>query len=146
MPTIKIPITTDFIELNQLLKLAGLASSGGGGKALVAAGGISVDGAAELRKTAKIRAGQVVKCGEARIRVIAAGATAETGAATGAHAGVRSGVGAGVGAGVRSGVGASVGVGAVDSTKKPTKSTAKRTPIAAPRPAWAGKTIRRKAK
>lgn len=130
MPTIKIPITTDFIELNQLLKLAGLASSGGAGKALVAAGGISVDGAAELRKTAKIRAGQVVKCGEARIRVIAAGATAETGAATGAHAGVRS----------------SVGVGAVDSTKKPTKSTAKRTPIAAPRPAWAGKTIRRKAK
>ena len=45
MPTIKIPITTDFIELNQLLKLAGLASSGGGGKALVAAGGITVDGA-----------------------------------------------------------------------------------------------------
>ena len=75
MPTIKIPITTDFIELNQLLKLAGLASSGGGGKALVAAGGITVDGAAELRKTAKIQAGQVVMAGEARIRVIAAVAT-----------------------------------------------------------------------
>jgi len=71
MPTIKIPITTEHIELNQLLKLAGLASSGGGGKALVAEGRVTVDGAAELRKTAKIRAGQVVMCGEARIRVVA---------------------------------------------------------------------------
>jgi ribosome-associated protein len=71
MQMLKIPISTEYIELNQLLKLAGLASSGGGGKALVATGGVMVDGATELRKTAKIRVGQVVTAGDARICVIA---------------------------------------------------------------------------
>lgn len=75
MPAIKIALTTEYIELNQLLKLAGLAGSGGAGKALVAAGGIKVDGREELRKTCKIRPGQVVKIGETRIRVVAAGGT-----------------------------------------------------------------------
>ena len=69
---IRIQLTGDYIELNQLLKLAGLATSGGGGKAMVAAGGVRVDGKEELRKTSKIRAGQVVKAGDTRIRVIAA--------------------------------------------------------------------------
>ena len=50
----------EFVELNQLLKLIGLCDSGGAGKALVASGVVSVDGAVELRKTAKIRAGQRV--------------------------------------------------------------------------------------
>ena len=65
-------LTKDFIELNQLLKLNGLCASGGAGKALVAAGGVSVDGAIELRKTCKIRAGQVIRCDGVRIHVIAA--------------------------------------------------------------------------
>ena len=69
---IRIQLTGEYIELNQLLKLAGLATSGGGGKAMVAAGGVRVDGKEELRKTCKIRAGQVVKAGDTRIRVIAA--------------------------------------------------------------------------
>ena len=60
----------DFVELNQLLKLVGLAESGGAGKALVASGVVRVDGAPELRKTAKIRAGQEVRVGGARIRVL----------------------------------------------------------------------------
>jgi ribosome-associated protein len=60
----------EFVELNQLLKLAGLCSSGGAGKALVAEGVVSVDGAVELRKTCKIRAGQVVGVGDVRIRVV----------------------------------------------------------------------------
>jgi ribosome-associated protein len=60
----------DFIELHQLLKLSGLADSGGAGKALVASGAVSVDGRQELRKTAKIRAGQCVSVGQVRIRVI----------------------------------------------------------------------------
>lgn len=51
-----------YIELCQLLKLAGLADSGGAGKHLVAAGEVSVDGKPESRKTAKIRAGQSVAC------------------------------------------------------------------------------------
>jgi len=60
----------DYIELHQLLKLSGLADSGGAGKALVASGAVSVDGRQELRKTAKIRAGQCVSVGQVRIRVV----------------------------------------------------------------------------
>nr|WP_298122036.1 RNA-binding S4 domain-containing protein [uncultured Pseudoxanthomonas sp.] len=59
----------DYVELNQLLKLAGIADSGGQGKAIVASGEVTVDGEAELRKTAKIRAGQVVRIGDTEIRV-----------------------------------------------------------------------------
>ena len=59
----------EFIELNQLLKLTGVCDSGGAGKALVAEGVVSVDGKVELRKTAKIRAGQVVTLGEVQIHV-----------------------------------------------------------------------------
>lgn len=69
MPTIEFELTHDYIELNQLLKLAGVCASGGAGKALVAEGRVRVDGQAESRKTAKIRAGQVVTCGDARIVV-----------------------------------------------------------------------------
>ena len=61
----------EHVELNQLLKLVGLVDSGGAGKALVASGAVRVDGAVELRKTCKIRAGQVVQAGDARIRVLA---------------------------------------------------------------------------
>jgi ribosome-associated protein len=50
----------EFIELHQLLKVMGIADSGGAGKALVASGNVKVDGALEHRKTAKIRAGQQV--------------------------------------------------------------------------------------
>jgi ribosome-associated protein len=60
----------DHVELNQLLKLAGLVDSGGAGKALVASGAVRVDGAPELRKTAKIRAGQVVVAGDTEILVL----------------------------------------------------------------------------
>ena len=59
----------DYVELNQLLKLVGIADSGGQGKAIVASGAVTVDGAVELRKTAKIRAGQVVRIDDAEVRV-----------------------------------------------------------------------------
>jgi len=61
----------EFVELNQLLKLSGLCDSGGAGKMLVASGAVSVDGVVELRKTCKIRDGQVVRVGDAEIRVTA---------------------------------------------------------------------------
>jgi len=60
----------EFVELNQLLKLAGLCDSGGAGKQIVASGAVNVDGAVELRKTAKIRAGQSVRLGDVEIRVV----------------------------------------------------------------------------
>lgn len=69
MPTIEFELTHDYVELNQLLKLAGACDSGGAGKALVAEGLVQVDGRPESRKTAKIRAGQVVTCRDLRIVV-----------------------------------------------------------------------------
>ncbi len=72
MKAIDLKLQGDFIELNQLLKLAGLCSSGGAGKMLVAQGRVTVDGNIELRKTCKIRAGQVVIFEDQRIDVIGA--------------------------------------------------------------------------
>ncbi len=61
----------EYVELNQLLKLAGLCDSGGAGKMIVASGQVKVDGQTELRKTCKIRAGQVVSLGQVCIAVLA---------------------------------------------------------------------------
>jgi len=71
MQLIDFKLGDEYVELCNLLKLAGLAGSGGQGKALVASGAVRVDGRLESRKTAKIRAGQVVECEGARIRVSA---------------------------------------------------------------------------
>jgi ribosome-associated protein len=71
MQTIDFELDGDYVELNLLLKLVGLCDSGGAGKHLVASGAVSVDGAIELRKTCKIRAGQVVRIGDAECRVLA---------------------------------------------------------------------------
>jgi len=71
MQRLEFQLRGEFIELCNLLKLTGVADSGGAGKALVAEGVVSVDGQVELRKTAKIRAGQVVELGDIEIRVIA---------------------------------------------------------------------------
>ncbi len=73
MQHIEFCLNREFVQLNQLLKLTGLCDSGGAGKALVAGGGVSVDGSVELRKTCKIRIGQVVTLGDVEIRVVAGG-------------------------------------------------------------------------
>ncbi len=65
-------ITTEYIELNQLLKVCGLATSGGEGGALVTQGNVVVDGQQEMRKRCKIRPGQVVQFGDVRISVLEA--------------------------------------------------------------------------
>lgn len=70
MQIIEFPLSGEYVELCNLLKLAGVADSGGRGKALVAEGAVTVDGRPESRKTAKIRAGQTVECQGARITVI----------------------------------------------------------------------------
>ena len=69
MQTLQFQLQGEYVELNQLLKLAGICDSGGAGKAIVASGEVAVDGVRELRKTAKIRAGQVVTLGDVRIKV-----------------------------------------------------------------------------
>lgn len=71
MQSLEFILNGEYVELNQLLKLVGVCDSGGVGKTIVASGDVSVDGQVELRKTAKIRAGQVVSLGDVRIRVLA---------------------------------------------------------------------------
>ena len=61
----------EYITLDNLLKIMGAAPSGGAAKAMVAAGEVRVDRAIELRKTCKIRAGQVVRLGDTEIHVVA---------------------------------------------------------------------------
>ena len=73
MTRIDFELEREYVALNDLLKLAGVCGSGGMGKALVASGEVTVDGEVELRKTAKIRAGQVVRWGDVEIFVRAAG-------------------------------------------------------------------------
>lgn len=62
----------EFIELNVLLKLLGLAPSGGAAKALIADGDVAVDGVTETRIRRKLRAGQTVRLADAAIRIVAA--------------------------------------------------------------------------
>jgi ribosome-associated protein len=70
MQSIEFPLKGEYIELCNLLKLAGVAESGGRGKTLVAEGRVTVDGQPESRKTAKIRVGQVVECMGVQIAVV----------------------------------------------------------------------------
>jgi ribosome-associated protein len=69
METIEFQLKGEHIRLCDLLKVVGMAESGGQGKHLVAAGEVSVDGQPESRKTARIRGGQIVECRGAKIVV-----------------------------------------------------------------------------
>jgi ribosome-associated protein len=71
MEQVDFQLTSEYIELNQLLKLVGICASGGAGKVLVANGEVRVDGEIELRKTCKIRAGQIVNYANTRVTVAA---------------------------------------------------------------------------
>ena len=62
MDTIEFQLRGDHIALCDLLKVTGVADSGGQGKLLVVNGDVTVDGQPEIRKTAKIRAKQTVRC------------------------------------------------------------------------------------
>lgn len=68
---LELTLRGEFIELDKLLKAMGLAESGGRARLAVAAGEVTVDGQVELRKTAKIRAGQVVAFDGQQVRVLA---------------------------------------------------------------------------
>jgi ribosome-associated protein len=68
---IDLVLRAEYITLDALLKATGLAPSGGAAKSMIADGRVQVDGRDEARKTCKLRAGQVVRVGEARVRVLA---------------------------------------------------------------------------
>ena len=71
MQLIDFALRGEHITLDALLKATGLAPSGGIAKLMVADGQVQVDGQDELRKTCKIRAGQVVSLAGVRVRVLA---------------------------------------------------------------------------
>ncbi|RZL30612.1 MAG: RNA-binding S4 domain-containing protein [Rubrivivax sp.] len=67
---LELQLRGDYIELDKLLKATGLVESGGRARVLIAGGEVKVDGQVELRKTAKMRAGQVVDFAGQQVRVI----------------------------------------------------------------------------
>ena len=71
MNLIDFPLRGEFITLDRLLKATGIAPSGGMAKAMVADGRVQVDGRDELRKTCKLREGQVVSLAGVRIKILA---------------------------------------------------------------------------
>ena len=58
-----VEVRGDHIQLDQLLKTTGLCHSGGFAHAEIEAGKVTVDGAVETRKRAKLRPGQQVVYG-----------------------------------------------------------------------------------
>jgi ribosome-associated protein len=67
-----VDVRGDVIRLGQLLKLAGLADSGGEAKALLAEGVVTVNGEAESRRGRQLHDGDVVAVGDADpVRVVA---------------------------------------------------------------------------
>lgn len=62
----------EHITLDALLKASGLAPSGGAAKVLIAEGGAQVNGQTEMRRGRKLRAGDEVAVGTARVRLTGA--------------------------------------------------------------------------
>ena len=71
MSNILFELRGGFIPLDSLLKATGLAESGGRARVVISEGQVEVDGKTELRKTAKIREGQVVSYQGTQVRVLA---------------------------------------------------------------------------
>ena len=58
------------IRLGQLLKLAGVADTGGAARELVQDGAVRVNGEVETRRGRQLRAGDVVEAAGERLRVV----------------------------------------------------------------------------
>lgn len=71
MNTMEFKLRGEYVALCDLLKLTGIADSGGRGKMMIANGEVTVDGQPESRKTAKIRVNQTVECLGQRVVVVA---------------------------------------------------------------------------
>jgi ribosome-associated protein len=73
MTPVRIPevtISDDSIRLGQFLKLAGLADGGSDAKALVEAGGVTVNGRVDTRRGRQLRDGDVVTHAGRSARVV----------------------------------------------------------------------------
>ncbi len=71
MKTERVAIHTEFIKLDQLLKYAGAALTGGEAKEIIAEGAVSLNGEPCLIRGKKIRPGDVVTVdGELELKVV----------------------------------------------------------------------------
>jgi len=59
----------EFIELNKLLKLMGIAQTGGHAKLMIDEGSVKVNSEIELRKRKKLRQGDKIECEGYRIEI-----------------------------------------------------------------------------
>lgn len=59
----------DFIELNKLMKIMQLASSGGEANQLISEGDVRVNGTIETQKRKKLRKGDIVEMGDKNIKI-----------------------------------------------------------------------------
>ena len=64
-----VPIRDDTIRLGQVLKLSGLAGSGGEARALVEQGAVTVNGEVETRRGRQLHRGDVVAMGADAVRI-----------------------------------------------------------------------------
>lgn len=71
--TISFAVRGEYVHLDQLLKAASLAGSGGEAHAAIEAGLVKVDGRTELRKRAKLRPGQRVSFSGHTVRLTEGG-------------------------------------------------------------------------
>ena len=69
-PLRDVEIRGESIRLGQLLKLAGVAGTGGEARELVQDGAVRVNGELEMRRGRQLRAGDVIEAVGERLRVI----------------------------------------------------------------------------
>lgn len=65
----EIPITTEYIKLQDLLKFANLVSTGGEAKNVISGGAVTVNGETCLQRGRKLRPGDVVRYGGQELTV-----------------------------------------------------------------------------
>jgi ribosome-associated protein len=65
-----VEIRGDTIRLGQALKLSGLAGSGGEARALVEAGGVTVNGEVDRRRGRQLHPGDVVAVEGEKVRIV----------------------------------------------------------------------------
>ncbi len=70
MEKITVPITTEFIKLDALLKLANVVSSGGEAKLVIQEGQVSVNGELCTQRGKKLRPGDVVSLPGGEITIL----------------------------------------------------------------------------
>jgi ribosome-associated protein len=70
---LEVPIRDESIRLGQLLKLAGVVDDGAMARSVVELGGVTVDGAVEVRRGAQVRPGQTVGYAGQSLTVVTGG-------------------------------------------------------------------------